>query len=126
VIVLDTHAWLWWVAAPQKLSGAAARVIERADRIGVSAACVFELADLVERNRVALDVPTRTWIREALSAERVEPLAVTTRIALDAAGLRFVGDPFDRLIYATAVAEDALLVTRDARLRDFDTTRTVW
>jgi PIN domain nuclease of toxin-antitoxin system len=126
VIVLDTHAWLWWTAAPQKLSRAAARAIDRAHRVGVSAACVFELAELVERNRVALDAPTRTWIREALARERVEPLAVMPEIAIDAAQLRFVGDPFDRLIYATAVAEDALLVTRDERLREFDAKRTVW
>jgi PIN domain nuclease of toxin-antitoxin system len=35
VIVLDTHAWLWWLDSPQMLSRAAARVIERADEIGV-------------------------------------------------------------------------------------------
>ena len=39
---------------------------------------------------------------------------------------RFHGDPIDRLIYATAVEHDALFVTADERLRQFDPQRTVW
>ena len=126
MIVLDTHAWLWWLAAPSKLSRPAARAIKRADRIGVSAASVYELAHLVERRRLRLDAPTRTWVRDALGGAGVEPLTINAEIAVDAAQLRFVGDPFDRIIYATAVASDARLVTRDERLRAWDADRTVW
>jgi PIN domain nuclease of toxin-antitoxin system len=126
VIVLDTHAWLWWLAAPSRLSRAAARAIGRADRIGVSAASVYELVNLVERRRLRLDSPVRVWVRDALGRAGVEPLTVDAEIALDAAQLRFVGDPFDRIICATAVARDAQLVTRDERLREWDPDRTVW
>ena len=126
MIVLDTHAWLWWVAAPRKVSRAATNAIERADRVGVSTASLFELVELVERQRVALKAPVRDWIRSALGGALVESLPVTSEIAIDAAQLRFVGDPFDRIIYATALAEDALLVTRDERLHGFDPKRTVW
>jgi PIN domain nuclease of toxin-antitoxin system len=126
VIVLDTHAWLWWFAAPNKLSRKAARAIERADRIGVSAASVYELTHLVERRRLRLDVPVRGWVRDALSGRRVEPLAIDAEIALDAAQLHLVGEPFDRIICATAVAKDARLVTRDERLRTWSADRTIW
>jgi PIN domain nuclease of toxin-antitoxin system len=124
VIVLDTHAWLWWVAAPSKLSRAATSA--RADRIGVSAASVFELVQLVERRRLILDTSVRTWVRDALRGPGVESLPVDAEIAIDAAQLRFGGDPFDRIIYATAVAKDAVLVTRDERLRELNAARTVW
>jgi PIN domain nuclease of toxin-antitoxin system len=126
VIILDTHAWLWWLASPNKLSRKAARAIERADRIGVSAASVYELTHLVERRRLRLDAPIRSWVRDALSPLGVEPLTIDAEIALDAAQLRLVGDPFDRIIYATAVARDAQLVTRDERLRTWDADRTIW
>jgi PIN domain nuclease of toxin-antitoxin system len=126
VIVLDTHAWLWWLAAPNKLSRKAVRAIHRADRIGVSAASVYELAQLVERRRLRLDVPIRSWVRDALNRIGVEPLTIDAGIALDAAQLHLVGDPFDRIIYATAVARDARLVTRDQRLRSWDADRTIW
>ena len=126
MIVLDTHVWLWWQVVPRRLSRRAARAIERADRIGVSTFTVFELADLAERRRIELDAPVRTWIRVALARSGVDPLPLTAEIAVDAAQLRFAADPFDRVIYATARAEDAQLVTRDERLRAFDPQRTVW
>jgi PIN domain nuclease of toxin-antitoxin system len=126
VIVLDTHVWLWWVDAPQRLSRAARTAIDRADRLGVSAISVFELVALVERQRIQLDAPTRVWVRDALGPEHVDPLPVTPTIALEAGQLHFVGDPFDRIVYATARAEDVLLVTRDERLHAFDPERTVW
>lgn len=87
---------------------------------------VLELADLVERGRIELGLPTRSWIRAAISQERVEILPLSPEIAVDAAQLSFVGDPFDRVIYATARANDAPLVTRDERIRAFDPGRTIW
>jgi PIN domain nuclease of toxin-antitoxin system len=126
VIVLDTHAWFWWVNEPGRLSRPASRAIERAQRIGVSTMSVLELADLIERRRIRLDTPTRAWIRDALADEHVEPLPLTAEVAVDAAQLRFAADPFDRIIYATARAEDAQLVTRDERMRAFDPELTVW
>jgi len=126
VIVLDTHAWIWWLAAPRKLSRPAQRAIDCADRIGVSTLSVFELAQLVQRRRVTLDTPLRAWVREALARERVEPLPLTAEVALDAAQLHFEANPADRIIYATARAADARLVTRDERMRAFDPELTVW
>jgi PIN domain nuclease of toxin-antitoxin system len=126
VIVLDTHVWLWWLNAPRKLSRAASRAIERADAIGVSTMSILELGDLVERRGVELGSPLRAWVRAAFAQERVEPLPLTAAVAIDAAQLRFDGDPADRVIYATARATDAQLVTRDERLRSFDPELTVW
>jgi len=126
LIVLDTHAWIWWLAAPRRLSRPATRAIDRADRIGVSTISVFEVAQLVQRRRVTLDIPLRAWVREALAHERVEPLPLTTEVALDAAQLRVEANPADRIIYATARVADARLVTRDERMRVFDPELTLW
>jgi PIN domain nuclease of toxin-antitoxin system len=126
VIVVDTHAWLWWTVAPQRLSRRARRAIDGAEKVGVSTMSAFEVVLLEHARRIRLDVPVRSWVREALARTPVEALPVTTEIALDAAQLAFEGDPFDRIIYATARAEDAQLVTRDQRLHGFDPDRTVW
>jgi PIN domain nuclease of toxin-antitoxin system len=129
VIVLDTHAWLWWMSSPERLSDDAAASIADAAAIGVSTLSAWEVAMLASRGRISLDRDVSLWVRRALAEERVESLAPGVEIALgagllDAGG--FPGDPADRFIYATARAVDAPLVTRDARIRAFAPSTTVW
>jgi PIN domain nuclease of toxin-antitoxin system len=87
---------------------------------------VFEVVQLADRRRLKLDVPVRAWVRDALARDRFEPIPLSAEIALDAAQLRFEGNPADRIIYATARGLDAQLVTRDERMRRFDPDLTVW
>ena len=129
MIVLDTHAWLWWMAAPERLSGPARKAIERAVDIGVSTLSAWEVATLSSRGRIALDRDVELWVRKALAEPRVEALPPSPEIAV-AAGLldarRFPGDPVDRLIYSTAKVHSAVLVTRDAGIREYDASATIW
>jgi PIN domain nuclease of toxin-antitoxin system len=58
LIVLDTQTLLWWASGDtERLSAAAARAIDAElddGRIMVSSICVWELALLVAKGRVAL------------------------------------------------------------------------
>lgn len=129
MIVLDTHAWLWWRASPERLSPAASEAIDQADAIGVSAISCWEVGMLVRLGRIGLSEDARTWTRRALAHARVTALGVTPEIATEAGlldGPQVPGDPTDRLIYATAKHERADLVTRDATLHALDPRRTVW
>ena len=129
MIVLDTHAWLWWLAEPSKLSRAARQAIDEADAIGVCAISAWELGMLVRRGRISLDRDVGAWIRQALAPRRVVAHPLTPDVAVAAAlldGDRFPGDPADRFIYATARAHRARLVTRDERIRAFDAHTAVW
>jgi len=129
MIVLDTHAWLWWLAAPGRLSRSAKQAIERAPRIGVSTLSAWEVAMLALRGRISLDRDVGLWVRQALADERVESLAPSADVAVSAGLLdaqSFPGDPVDRLIYATARSVGATLVTRDAAMRAFDSASTLW
>src|SRR5260370_28139412 len=49
LIVLDTHAWIWWVADPARLSRAAKKAIEKERVRAVCAICVWERPSLTER-----------------------------------------------------------------------------
>lgn len=129
MIVLDTHAWLWWVSAPDRLSRAAARAIHAATRVGVSTLSAWEVATLARRGRISLDRDVRLWIRQALAQPRVVALAPGPDVAVAAALLdpdTFPGDPIDLIIYATARDAGGVLVTRDRALRGFDAENTVW
>lgn len=128
MIVLDTHAWIWWVSEPARLGRIARKEIEGAKTIGVPAICCLELATLVGRGRISLDRPPLQWMRDALALPRVDLLALTPAVAVKAAELptRFPGDPTDRLIAATAILESAVLITRDERLQESSVVRTAW
>ena len=126
MIVLDTHALLWWVSDPQRLSRTAERAIKRARRIGVPAIGCFEFASLVVRGRLAVDRSALEWIDQALGLPRVELLPLTPAIAVRASQLLALPDPTDRMIVATALVESAALVTKDVRIRALAGVATVW
>ena len=128
MIVLDTHAFLWWRDEDPRLSAAALAAIEGADRIGVPTACCLEIATLDRRGRITLAGGATRWIRAALADPRVEEIPLTAEIAIEAGGLpdTFPGNPVDRVIYATSRATGSPLVTRDRRIADHDPRRAVW
>lgn len=129
MIVLDTHAWLWWLTAPERLSDTARDAIDQATGIGVSTMSAWEIAMLTARGRISLDRDVSLWVRQGLADARIESLAPSPEVAV-AAGLldakSFPGDPADRLIYATSRSVGATLITRDEAIRAFDPASTLW
>jgi PIN domain nuclease of toxin-antitoxin system len=128
MIVLDTHAWLWWVSKPSSLNRTARSRIDRETRIGVSAISCLEVATLVAKGRISLDRDTLEWLEAALATRKVELIPLTPPIAVKATqlGNDFPGDPADRIIAATSILESAPLVTKDSRIRDSSAVITVW
>ncbi len=128
MILLDTHAWIFMVDDPKRLGRAARRVIAKADRIGVAAVSMWELALLVEKGRLSLDREILEWIRDALGQPRSELLPMTPAVVATAHQLRGAldGDPGDRLIVATALVEGVKLVTKDGRITDSGIVPVVW
>lgn len=127
MIVLDTHAWIWAVSAPDQLGREARRLLAR-DRVrGVAAISCWEVATLAARGRIDLDRDPVAWMEEALAEVGADLLPLTPAVATASAQLGdFHGDPADRLIVATALTHGAVLVTKDERIRHFGAVRTAW
>lgn len=120
MILLDTHAILWWQAGGLRLSAAARRAIESADVILVSPVSCWELGLLVAKGRLQLDRDASVWVQDFLETDRVAVADLTATAAVAAARLTsdgFPGDPADRFLYATARERDVPFVTKDQRLR---------
>lgn len=128
MIVLDTHAWLWWLTTPEKLGHKAKRAIDKADRIGIPSICVWEVAMKAQAGKLKFNRPYDIWIDEALTEDsRTELLHLLPRISIDAARLPWAHrDPADRFIVATARAHDAALITADERIHESGLARCAW
>jgi PIN domain nuclease of toxin-antitoxin system len=115
-VLLDTHVVHWWSAEPERVSEAATKALSEADELAVAAVSWFELAWLARHERIAVNVPIRSWL-EQISAE-VRTVGITPAIADTAVSLpsTFPGDPADRLIYATAIENGWRLITKDKKL----------
>jgi len=116
-VVLDSHVLHWWSAEPDRVSPAAAKVIVDADELAVADVTWFELAWLARHERIVVTTPIGAWLQRL--AAQVRTIPVTPAIATTAVSLPspFPGDPADRLIYATAIEQGWMLVTKDQRLR---------
>lgn len=128
MIVLDTHALIWWTQVPELLSRRAMSELEKADRIAIPAVAFWETALLVRNGRFALKrrQPVAEWARAVLSVPRVTEAPLTAEIAIAADGLAMHSDPADRFIVATALNFQAPLVTKDDLLRGLRFVRTIW
>jgi PIN domain nuclease of toxin-antitoxin system len=127
VIVLDTHAWIWWLDGSKKLPARTRRRIDRAKAIGVCAISCWEVARLVVHGRLKLDRQVHEWVASALRAPRVELLPLEPEVAVAAAALgAFGGDPADHMIVATARDRKAPLATADERITESGLVHVVW
>ncbi len=132
MIVLDTHAWLWWGSDQDRIPARARRMIQNTtqadDPIYISSISTWEVAMLVEHRRLELTLDVAEWIAQAEAVPFFEFVPVDNRIALRAVGLPGFPhrDPADRLIVATALGLGATLVTGDQRLRRYRPVKTVW
>lgn len=117
-LLLDTHALLWWLADDARLGPAARHLIEEpANDILVSTASLWEIA--VKQRVGALDVDVDEVLAEV-------PRQGFRLLGIEAAHLRMLAglplhhrDPFDHLLIAQAIAEDATLVSADERATDY-------
>ena len=115
-LLLDTHAFLWWVAGNERLSMTARRVIaDDANEVLVSAASAWEVATkfrigkLAEAAALALDISGR------IAAQGFEELSISVDDGARAGALPgYHRDPFDRILIAQALARNIVLVSNEA------------
>jgi len=89
MIILDTHIWVWWVHGDERLTGTQAEVIttNETDIIGVNAISVWEIAKLVEYNRLELPCQLHNWFYEALSYPGIRLIELIPEIAIESTKL---------------------------------------
>lgn len=131
MIALDTHALVWWVTVDPALSTKAKAAINRelnGGEILVSAISAWEIAMLVEREKLVLSMDVGSWLAAVQAIEAVHLVPVDPEIAVKSVELpgEFHKDPADRMIVATARKFAVPLVTKDEKIRAYAHVKTIW
>ena len=131
-VVADTHALIWYVCDPDKLSIPALNALDRATDTGnliyISAISLVEIVYLVEKTRLpkevlkrivnALDNPNIGIALAALDRDISEKIQHIDRAT--------VPDMPDRIIAATALSLDIPLVSCDVKIQNLTSVLIIW
>ena len=128
MIVLDTHIWIWWVDGSNRLPKHYQAYIQANETqgLGISIISCWEVAKLVEYNRLVLPCPVADWFDQALAYPGIRLLGLTPQIALESTQLEgFHRDPADQIIVATARTYGCPLLTADEKILNYDQVNTL-
>ncbi len=130
MILVDTHVVVWLAFDQDQISRKARAAIDaarkNAEGLAISDITLLELAALVMKGRLRLDISLESFLREIESRFVVLPIsgrACARAMALPAA---YPQDPADRIIAATALVEGLSLLTADRAIRRSRAVQTIW
>lgn len=126
-LLLDTHAFLWWVGDDPRLPPSARRLIGGPrNEIFFSAVSAWEIVIRSVMDKTSLPESPERFVPAQLRENAFVALPVSISHALAVARLPDIHrDPFDRLIVAQAVVEDLTIVTRDEQISRYPV-RVAW
>lgn len=126
-LLLDTHAFLWWVTDDPRLSAPArAAISDERSEVLISAASAWEIATKHRLGKLGEAAGAVARFGELVAADGFAHLPVSYLHALGAGRYPSAHrDPFDRILAAQSELEGLLLVTRDPAFVEFGT-RTLW
>jgi PIN domain nuclease of toxin-antitoxin system len=124
-LLLDTHIVLWLDSGNEHLRPSTRTLIDQCWRSGgiiyTSSITAWEIALLVDRGLVDLDVPVDAWVQRFLQRPGIEAIRLSHSAASRSYQLHHLEhrDPADRLLIATAIELACPLVTYDAYIASF-------
>lgn len=128
-VVLDTHALFHAAMGDAQFTPSGTETLENtANELFISAITVWELGLHAERGRIVFNEGLDVWLDRVLSTLAVGVLPIDRKVMRQTFHLSGFDrkDPADRIIVATAICEDAILVTRDEWMAKWDGVTTVW
>jgi PIN domain nuclease of toxin-antitoxin system len=122
-IVADTHAVVWYIVVPARLSANARVSLEQTafagEPIYISAISIIEICYLIDKGRLPPLVLQRVVdaLQDANSAVEIFPVDLEIALALPRIARVDVPDMPDRIIAATALHLNVPLVSRDRKIQ---------
>ncbi|WP_438021812.1 type II toxin-antitoxin system VapC family toxin [Sorangium sp. So ce233] len=114
-LLVDTHAFLWFLANDPQLSAEAKRSLEEpANDLVMSVASPWEIAIEVSLGKLSIPGDVEAFIGRLMMMNDIALLDITLRHVARVSVLPFHHrDPFDRIMVAQALVEDIPIVSQD-------------
>lgn len=124
-LLLDTHAILWWLLGDERLpSKARAAIVDDGSEVFASAVSAMEIATKFRIGKLPEAAPVAGRLAAVAAARHILPLPISLKHSDLAGSLPFPHrDPFDRLLIAQALLEQATLVSNETLFDQFGVRR---
>jgi PIN domain nuclease of toxin-antitoxin system len=126
-LLLDTHAFLWWVdGAPELTEGARLAIADPGSTCFLSLASCWEMAVKASLGKLRLAKPVERFVVEQLAVNGFKLLNIGLNHVAGVEKLPFHHrDLFDRLLIVQAMTDKLTLVSADKIFADYGVKR-VW
>ena len=119
--LLDTHAFLWFVTADNRLSAKARSLIKNShNEVYFSAASAWEMSIKIQLGRLTIEEELEPFIIQQLLENNFNTLSISIFHSIHTLKLPDIHkDPFDRIIIAQSQIEEMPLITKDKNIKKY-------
>tara|TARA_E500000178_G_C16811898_1_gene657326 strand:- start:104 stop:490 length:387 start_codon:yes stop_codon:yes gene_type:complete len=128
MVLLDTHAVLWFYDNPSRLSKKSLNAIKTSSVLAISTISAWEISMLVQKGRLSLKYDVNQWMSYVSETPLVQWIDISSTIAIKSSTLpgKFHQDPADRFIVATALLYGIPIITKDKSIQNYMHVETIW
>ena len=121
-ILLDTHAFIWFIEGINRLSSTARdSILKPENQLYLSIASLWEIAIKLNLDRLSFAEPFEQLIPHQMKLNSIHSLPISLLHLNQLIDLPFHHrDPFDRLLIAQAISEKLPIITRDKSFPDYE------
>jgi PIN domain nuclease of toxin-antitoxin system len=128
MVLLDTHALLWWTLDPDKLSKKASMYCSKIVNEGciISSISIWEIGIKIKNGGLDIGMSIDEYLQKINELQCVEIIPINEKIWIESIKLNWTNkDPADRVIVATALFRMTSIISKDEKIRKFFK-KTIW
>jgi len=123
-LLVDTHAFLWFIDDDPRLSRHARQVMTERNELLLSIASLWEIAIKISLGRLAIPLPCDEFMKQQLRMNRISTLPIEIAHLTLVAELPFHHrDPFDRLLISQGLKEQLTILSKDTAFDAYQVAR---
>lgn len=128
MILLDTHAFIWLVSSPDKISEKARAVITKnSSLLHLSVVSAWEISLLFRKNRLRLPLSPEQFVEEAVEHLHLIEIPLSRKTVQHSVKLPMIhNDPFDRVLIAECQLSNLSLISADKFICEYPDIDVIW